>query len=298
MSLRDALNQGAARLQAAGIERARFEARLLLSHATGLSIEAIIADDKRALSAEQLAAYEGLLARRAARQPMSQILGWREFFGRRFIVTPDVLTPRPDSETSIEAVLEHFPDRAAPLRVLDLGVGSGCLLLTVLGEYPNATGIGLDKSVAALEVARVNAASLGVADRAQLRLGDWGQPDWAKAVGPFDLLVANPPYIPSGDLPGLDPEVRDHEPRLALDGGPSGLSEYRRLIAGLMLAEDWPGLAVLEVGAGQAEAVGALLQAAGLTVLPPRRDLAGIARCVLAASPQKNEFARQKNGLA
>lgn len=290
-SLRALLDRAAAQLQAAGIGRARFEARLLLAEAGGLTIEQIVADDGHVLTPAQLEVFDQLVARRAARQPMSQVLGWREFFGRRFAVTPDVLTPRPDSETVIEAALAHIPDRAAPLRVLDLGVGSGCLLLTLLAEYRQARGMGIDKSAAALVVARANAQALGVADRADLRAGDWTQPDWAAAVGRFDLIVANPPYIPSDDLPALDPEVRDHEPHLALDGGPSGLREYHRLATGLVLAMDWPGLAILEVGAGQARAVAALLQAAGLTVAPPRQDLAGIPRCVIAASPQKNEFA-------
>ncbi len=297
-SLRALLDRAAAQLRAAGIERARFEARLLLAEAGGLTVEQIVADDSAVLAPAQLQRFDALVARRAARQPMSQLLGWREFFGRRFAVTPDVLTPRPDSETVIEAVLEHISDRAAPLRVLDLGVGSGCLLLTILAEYRHARGVGIDKSPAALAVARANAQALGLADRAELCRGDWAQPDWPATVGRFDLILANPPYIPSGDLAGLEPEVRDHEPRLALDGGAAGLDDYRRLAAGLGLALDCLGLAVLEVGMGQAEAVGVLLQAGGLTVLPPRRDLAGIARCVLAASPQKNEFPRQKNGLA
>lgn len=281
--IREALNQAAARLQDAGIERARFEARLLLSQALALSIEAIIADDARTLTPGQEGAVDALVARRAAREPMAQILGWREFYGRRFAVSADVLTPRPDSETLIDAALERFAEPAMNLCVLDLGTGSGCLLLTVLAERPNATGLGLDRSPAALAVARANADLLRMANRAELRLGDWTQPGWSDALGRFDLILANPPYIPTANLAGLEREVRQFEPGLALDGGPDGLDAYRRLAIAIkpLLARN--GLAAFEVGIGQAEAVGGLLRQAGLAVLPPRADLAGIPRCVLAA---------------
>jgi release factor glutamine methyltransferase len=284
--LRDALNRAAAQLQAAGIERSRFEARLLLGQALDLSTEAIIADDSRPLSAGQLRAITALVARRAAREPMAQILGWREFYGRRFAVTADVLTPRPDSETVIEAALQHFPDPAAELRILDLGTGTGSLLLTLLAERPAASGLGIDKSSAALAIARANAQALDLAARVELRPGDWSQPGWDSGLADrFDLVVANPPYIPRADLAGLAPEVRQYEPHLALDGGPDGLDAYRLLAVPIKTLLARTGLAVLEVGLGQAEAVGEILRQAGLNPLSPRQDLAGIPRCVLAALP-------------
>jgi release factor glutamine methyltransferase len=283
-TLRDAMSDAAARLTSAGIERSRFEARLLLGHALGASIEAIIADDQRTLSPQEQASFNALVGRRAAREPMAHIVGWREFYGRRFRVSADVLTPRPDSETLVEAVLEHLADRNAPLRILDLGTGSGCLLLTLLAELPQATGVGIDKSPAALAIAQANAEALGLADRALLRVGDWDEPGWLAALEPpFDLVVANPPYIAAADLAGLDPEVRDHEPRLALDGGPDGLAPYRVLIGSLEHALKPGGLAAFEVGQAQSEIVERLCRDCHLTVLPGRRDLAGIPRCVLVA---------------
>jgi release factor glutamine methyltransferase len=183
----------------------------------------------------------------------------------------------------IEAVLAHFSDPGAVLRVLDLGTGSGCLLLTVLAERPHASGLGLDRSPAALAIAQANAQTLGLANRAELRLADWADPHWRDGLGRFDLILANPPYIPSADLAGLERDVRQYEPALALDGGRDGLDAYRLLAPaiGPLLADR--GLAAFEVGLGQAEAVAGLLRAGGLAPLPPQRDLAGIPRCVLAA---------------
>jgi release factor glutamine methyltransferase len=229
------------------------------------------------------AAVRALGARRVRREPMAYILGEREFWGLPFKVTPAVLVPRPDSETVIEAVLALMADRARAWRILDLGVGSGCLLLTLLREYPKATGVGLDASPEALAVAADNARALGVEGRARLVAGDWRQPGWTGPLdGPFDLVVANPPYIESAALARLMPEVSSFEPRLALDGGADGLAAYRAIaVAGpaLMLRD---GYLVLEVGEGQALEISRELSTAGFSPLVPWKDLGGIER-VLAA---------------
>lgn len=277
-SLRQALAGIASRLQQAGIERARAEARLLVAQALGVSLETVVGDDARKLTADEAQRLEALAARRVRREPMAQILGQREFFGRNFRVTADVLTPRPDSETLIEAVLAQIPDRSAPLRLLELGMGSGCLLLTLLAELPNAEGTGVDISPAALAVAKQNASALGLAARCALIEGDWSQ----AAAGPFDIILSNPPYIPARDIERLEPEVARYEPRLALDGGDDGLVFYRRLAADLprLLVDN--GLVAVEIGQGQGGDVSGLLKEAGLRLLPACADLAGIERCILA----------------
>ncbi|WP_428667652.1 peptide chain release factor N(5)-glutamine methyltransferase [Reyranella sp.] len=270
-------------LTAAGIDNARFEARLLLAHAAGLSIEQLIAHGRDATPDGFAAALRSLTARRIAREPMAYILGEREFWGLPFKVSPAVLVPRPDSETVIEAVLSLMPDRGRAWRILDLGVGSGCLLLTLLREYPQASGVGLDVSNEALAVARQNARALGVSGRARLVSGDWRQAGWSERLdGPFDLVVSNPPYIDSAAIEGLMPEVARFEPRLALDGGRDGLDAYRLIAAAgpELVAAD--GHLVVEVGEGQAVDVKGLFDMAGLTPLAPWKDLGGIERVVPA----------------
>lgn len=280
-SLRLALSAIASRLQQAGIERARAEARLLAAKALGLSLETIVGDDARVLSADEAQRLETLAARRVRREPMAQILGQREFFGRNFRVTADVLTPRPDSETLIEAVLAQVPDRNAELQLLELGVGSGCLLLTLLAELPNAWGLGIDISPAALAVARGNALQLDLVGRCQLIEGDWSQ----GVSGRHDIIISNPPYIPSVEIGGLEPEVSRYEPILALDGGADGLEFYRGMVSDIDRLLAPGGLVAVEVGAGQAGEVAALLKSAGLGQVECRQDLAGIERCVLGKKP-------------
>jgi release factor glutamine methyltransferase len=280
-SLRQALVHTAQLLQQAGIERARAEARLLAAQALDISIEAVVGNDERLLSASERHTLDELAARRAQRVPMAQILGQREFFGRRFHVTADVLTPRPDSETLIEAVLAHIPDQTTPLRILELGVGSGCLLLTLLAELPQASGVGVDISPAALSVAQANAAALGVAERCLLMQNDWS----AGVSGIFDLVISNPPYIPGAEIAKLEPEVSRYEPRLALDGGEDGLTFYRRLAGDCERLLTSGGLLAVEIGQGQCDDVTQLLQGGGLRVLQTRRDLAGIERCIVARKP-------------
>ena len=271
----------AGRLEAEGIAESRLEARLMLAEAAGWTLEKIIAERDTALEAGVVARVERLAARRLEREPMSHILGWREFWSLRFKVTPDVLTPRPDSETIVEAVLGALPDRQAKLRVLDLGVGSGCLLLALLHELPGASGMGVDRSARALVVARQNARALGLGGRAEFRTGDWG--DGLEEV--FEVVVSNPPYVPSDDIEGLDPEVSEHEPWLALDGGSDGLDCYRRLVGQLGYLVRPGGVVALEVGRGQAPSVARLISDAGFRGVTTHNDLGGIARVVLARRP-------------
>jgi release factor glutamine methyltransferase len=227
------------------------------------------------------AALRELTARRVQREPMAYILGEREFWGLPFKVSPAVLVPRPDSETVIEAALALLADRARPWRILDLGLGSGCLLLTLLHEFRAARGVGLEISEAALAVARTNAAALHVEDRAELLLGDWRQPDWHDQVGgPFDLLVSNPPYIEAGAIAGLMPEVSRFEPKLALDGGADGLAAYRAIAAEAPRLVTPGGRLLLEAGEGQAPEIHKIFQSTGFTPEAPWKDLGGIDRVV------------------
>jgi len=207
---------------------------------------------------------------------MAYILGEREFWSLPLFVGPGVLVPRPETETLVEAALEAFPDRRVPLGILDLGTGSGCLLLALLREYPNASGVGVDRSAEALAHATLNARRHGLADRAHLVHGDWGR----GLAGPFELIVANPPYVASGELTELAPEVARYEPRAALDGGADGLDAYRAILPDLPRLLAPAGVACLEIGAGQATALAALAEVAGFRVAV-RPDLAGIPRCLV-----------------
>jgi release factor glutamine methyltransferase len=271
-----ALQRAAGRLLAAGIDSARLDARLLLGAVLGLEPPQLIAHPERALTTEEEARYRALLEQRCRRRPLAQLLGRREFWGLAFRVTPDTLDPRPDRETVIEAALACVADRQAPLRVLDLGTGTGCLLLSLLHELRHATGIGVDRSDAALAVARANAADLGLVDRAAFQPGNWTE----GLEGSFDLVVSNPPYIPSAAIDDLMPEVARHEPRLALDGGADGLAAYRAIAAGLagLLRPD--AHLLVEIGDGQSDSVAAVFAAGGLICTARRNDLGGRTRCL------------------
>jgi release factor glutamine methyltransferase len=278
------LRDTAVALGAAGIDNARFEARLLLGHATGLSAEQLIARGTDIATPVTMTALRALTARRVRREPMAYILGEREFWGLTFKVTPAVLVPRPDSETLIAAVLELLPDRQRGWRILDLGVGSGCLLLTLLREFPDATGIGIDASRDALAVARANVETLGVAGRAMLVADDWREPSWVdRLAGPFDLVVSNPPYIVAAAIDGLMPEVARFEPRIALDGGPDGLAAYRAIAAASSKLITRGGWLAVEAGEGQVLEIARIFSAAGLAPTAPWKDLGGIERVVAAS---------------
>jgi release factor glutamine methyltransferase len=279
LSIQAARARAAAQLLMAGVDSPALDARLLLEAATGLDAAAQAASPERLLTEDERLRFEALLARRQGREPMAQILGRAGFWGIELWVTRHVLTPRPETETILEAALEATEGRS-PGRVLDLGVGPGTLLFAFLYERPGWIGVGVDLSTEALAVAAENARRLGQSRRAFLLQGDW---DAALADRqPFDLILANPPYIPSADIGGLEPEVRDHEPRLALDGGTDGLDVYRRLaqaLPGLLAPE---GLAVFETGVGQGAAVAGLMRAAipqaGVMIL---NDLGGRDRAVV-----------------
>jgi len=265
----------------AGLDAPEREAALLLTRAGGWRpVDMISAPDAPlGESAQRLAAAA---ARRLAGEPLSRILGTREFWSLEFAISPDVLDPRADTETLVEAARTSMRVRRdETLRILDFGTGSGALLCALLGEFPRATGIGVDLSPAAAEIARANVAALGLGARATIRIGDWGQ----GLDGPFDLIVSNPPYIPAADIAGLDREVREHDPRLALDGGADGLDAYRALAPELTrLLEPKHGRFFLEFGLGQAEAVRAILERGGLFVDATLNDLGGHIRAISGRS--------------
>lgn len=279
-----AVREAERRFRAAGIETARLDAVLLVAHAARLPADSVRANPAKPLLPDAEGRLMTLLRKRAAdRVPVSRLIGQREFWGLPFELSPATLDPRPDSETLVEAVLRHTSQRTMPLSVFDLGVGTGCLLLSILSELPAASGAGSDIDPAAVEIARNNAAALGLSARVRLAAGD----RFAGFDGPFDWIVCNPPYIPAAEIAGLEPEVRDHDPRAALDGGPDGLDAYRRFapaIAGRLAPE---GKAAVEFGAGQAAAVQDIFAAAGLDNVEVAADLAGRPR-VIVAQPRRN----------
>jgi release factor glutamine methyltransferase len=282
----DALTVGAVRraaiaeLRAAGRETPELDARILFGQALSLDHGALAAAAGRVLDVEQRKTVAALIRRRIAGEPVARIVGYKEFWSLTLRVDAATLVPRPETETIVEtalAAIDAAGARTRPLRIADLGTGSGALLLALLSELPNAFGVGTDISVGALRVAAENARQLGLR-RAAFTAGDMGM----ALRGPFDLIVSNPPYVASSDIATLAPEVRDFDPRTALDGGPDGLDAYRSLAARLPPLLAPSGMAVIELGAGQAAAVGALLLAAGLTPSTPYHDLGGVPRVLLA----------------
>ncbi len=271
----EAVAAAAARLDAAGIPDARREARILL-------VAALNTDAAGLLRQTEIdpALLAPLLARRVAREPMAYILGRREFWGLSFAVTPAALIPRPDSETLLEAALAARPDRTTVRRILDLGTGTGCLLLAALTEFGDAYGIGVDLWPAAAALAQRNAVALGLGPRAAFLASDWA----AALDARFDLVLCNPPYITSPELAGLMPEVARYEPRAALDGGADGLDAYRAVLAALPALLAPGGVAVLELGAGQAPAVMALAEPGFIAT--PRPDLSGQDRALILRIPE------------
>ena len=284
-----ALGAAAARLRAAGVDAPRREARLLMQHALGLTPEALLAHGDRSLGDAEFRRLAALVGRRARREPLAYLTGAREFWSLEFAVDRSALVPRPETETVVEAVLArvaHLPPRP---RLLDLGTGSGCLLVALLSELPGAVGVGLDIGAAAVSLARANAARHGLSGRAFFAVADWGAPLAAR----FDIVVSNPPYVAAKELASLAPEIASHEPRTALAGGADGYACYRQLapqIAGLLAPA---GLAAIEVGAGMADEVTSLFASAGLAEIDRRRDLAGIERCVLFAHGPGAGFSSQ-----
>lgn len=257
-------------LKTGRIDSPAIDARLLLEAATGASRLDILTDPHRPLTPEQTAALDGYIERRLRREPVSRILGRKGFWKIMLTVTPDVLSPRPDTETILDIALLAF-EPAQSFNLIDLGTGSGAILLAVLSERPGAHGVGTDISSEALAVARENAANLDLDGRATFLRTEWAA---GFADASFDLVVSNPPYIPSDDIPGLDPEVRDHDPLLALDGGPDGLQAYRDLAPEIARILKPGGIFAVEIGWDQGPAVKALFEAAGLGDVKIVRDLA------------------------
>jgi release factor glutamine methyltransferase len=280
MTASEALAHGTKRLRAAGVPGPARDARRLLAHALGIVPDRLTLYLPEPVPEVAAGRFEAALDARCRRQPVAQIVGHRAFYGRRFKVTGDVLDPRPETETLVAAVL----DRPAG-RILDIGTGSGCILATLLAEWPGAQGVGTDTSAAALCVAQANARALGCGARARFVCTDWA----TGVEGPFDLIVSNPPYIAAGALAGLSPEVRHWEPRDALSGGADGLAAYRALLpqAAARLGEG--GRVAVETGAGQAAAVAAIGQAAGLPASRTLDDLDGRGRVVLFTPSQTGE---------
>lgn len=310
MLLSSCLTLAIGKLKQAGIETPEIDARLLACHALGCDRAALLSHSSRVLKDDEVAAIDALIERRKAREPVSRIVGKREFWGLSFGLNEATLDPRPDSETLIEAVLatvssplrgglgrgecsENNLKTASP-RILDLGTGTGCLLLALLHEIPKATGIGIDIDPRAVEQTTENAKTLGLDDRAAFYTGDWlssppprrdgseGGREAETALGTFDIIVSNPPYIPEDVIPTLMPEVRDYAPAQALNGGSDGLDPYRLLIPQLHNFLNPGGLVAFEVGIGQADAVAALFQENGFTNIAKHKDLGGIDRCVTA----------------
>jgi release factor glutamine methyltransferase len=280
-----ALAEAAGLLRAAGVDAPAREARLLLAHAQH---RAGLPD----LAAPVPDGFAELVRRRCAREPMALIVGRQGFWTLDLATSPRTLVPRADTETLIEAALAARPDRASVRRVLDLGTGTGALLLAALGEFPRAWGLGVDRVPAACVLARDNARAAGLAGRAGFLCADWA----AGVAGQFDLVLVNPPYVRTGDIAGLMPEVTRYEPASALDGGPDGLDAFRRLLPALPVLLAPAGMAILEVGAGQAPAVESLAREHGLAPAGRRRDLGGIERAVLlndgAGAPAEKPFGR------
>jgi release factor glutamine methyltransferase len=252
-------------------DSARFDAEVLMAHALGCSRSNLFL---RRMTDPVPAAFAALVARRAAQEPVAYIVGCQGFYGLDLLVTPDVLIPRADSEVLVEAAIAACPGAH---RVLDCGTGSGALLLAVLAEMKNTSGLGMDRSSAALEVARTNAERLGLGDRASFALADWHAPNWAEGIGQFDLILANPPYVE--DAAEIEPTVRDHEPAEALFAGPEGLDDYRVLIPQLPALLAAGGAALVEIGYAQADAVSAIAAEAGFAA-SLHHDLGGRPRAL------------------
>jgi release factor glutamine methyltransferase len=276
-AVRDALTRGAARLAEAGVDSARLDARLLLGFAMDLAPENLLV--ARDMTEEQLALFDALISRRESREPLAYIVGFKEFWSLDFEVGPGVLIPRPETEMLIEEALRDFRDHDAPLDIIDLGTGSGCLLIAFLESYPNATGWGIDRSAEALSWAARNVRRHGVGRRSVLSHIDWA---W-NVDQTFDVVFSNPPYVTERDLGGASPEIQRYEPRDALVGGTDGLKAYQELAPIVARRLRPGGRAYLEIGSTQADTVKTVLEQDGLRIIRTVADLAGHPRCIVAA---------------
>lgn len=274
--LEDALTLATRALKDVAGERARFEARLLVGYVLDTDPASLGLTSNPDLTPLQMDALKKALMRRAHHEPISRITGTRDFWSLTFEISPHTLDPRPDSETLVEATLARVAP-SATARLVDFGTGSGCLMISLLSERPALTALGVDISLEALNIARKNAARNGVADRAQFLCADWD----AGVVGPFDIIISNPPYIPSGEIEGLERNVKDYDPMGALTPGPSGLEAYARLARACARLLTPSGFCALEIGQGQEEAVARLFEAQGMHLASQHKDLQGIIRCLV-----------------
>ncbi len=278
MTVASCLQDALIRLQAEGIEGARLDVRILLAEALGKETSFILGYPEYAVSGDALARFEAMIVRRVAREPVARILGRREFWSLSFRISADTLDPRPDSETLISAVLERVSQTEKPLRVLDLGTGTGCLLLTLLHELPGAIGTGVDLSPAAVEMAALNAMDLGLSERASFCVGDWCN----GLEGGWDMIISNPPYIGEREKNTLAPEVLNFDPPMALFAGDDGMLDYQRLIPQAAERLSVGGILVIEAGVHQAAPINNIMSACGLTCETAVSDLGGIARACIA----------------
>lgn len=276
------LAAAAGALSQAGFAEPRRLARRLVASALGLSPAELLGYHEKSADEQQTSCVRRAVGRLAKHEPLSRILGQREFWGLEFGLSADTLDPRPETETVVEAVLRRVVDRKEPLRILDLGTGTGCILLALLSEFPAAIGLGIDRAPGAVATARSNAIALDMVERAHFLAGDWG----TAISGRFDVIVSNPPYIAHHSLAGLPREVALYDPRHALDGGADGLGAYRSLAGSVRGLLKPLGICAFEVGMGQAPAVAEIFRASGLAIEACERDLAGVERCVVARRGQ------------
>jgi release factor glutamine methyltransferase len=286
LRLEDFIATASKRLKEAGIESAVVDAHILVAYGLKCDRTQLLSQKDRVLAALELQKLRVFIECRARHEPVARILGRREFWSLPFGLNHATLEPRPDSETVVETALKLIKVKEAPLRILDLGTGTGCLLLSLLHELPKATGLGIDAAAQATEQAQTNAKNLGLDDRAAFRTGDWFEGINER----FDVIVSNPPYIVHKDIASLMPEVRDHDPHLALDGGNDGLACYRLLVPRLPHFLKPSGFAVFEVGQGQADMVGKMFTDAGFKNVATHKDLGGIERvvtCINGSPPSR-----------
>jgi release factor glutamine methyltransferase len=279
MKITDILILADRELQNAKIASPRLDSRILLGYCLNLSKEQIIFGQDQILNQHQIDNFFSLIKRRSNREPVSHIIGKREFFGKDFFINSSVLDPRADSETLIEAVINYFPDKEKRIKILELGVGSGCLILTLLKIFGNADGVGVDISKAALEVAMKNADSDNLSERCSFIWSDWFSS--VDKTQKFDLIISNPPYIESAQIDSLQDEVRKYEPLIALDGGIDGLDCYRKIAKNVINFLNPDAMIILEIGQNQEDSVIDVFTSSGLKFIEYKKDLSGIIRCLV-----------------
>ncbi len=285
MNVGQAVSDLARQFQMAGIDTARLDARILVAHVVGVTVEKIFGYPETELSDSQYNDLQNVTLRRANREPLSRIVGTKEFWSLPFKVSPETLIPRPDSECVVEAILDHIGDSADCFNILDLGTGTGCLIICLLHELSNARGMGVDISHGALTTAAENAYCLKVSSRVTFEHNNWCEGLELEHSSNFDIIVSNPPYIPDDQISALEPEVATHEPLRALAGGPDGLDIYRLLVVATKKLIKPGGILAFEIGATQLDAVIKLGKTGGFELVEVQKDIAGIDRCIVFKNP-------------